>query len=278
MITLQDKEQLAQKRHFRSTNCRSAGLFQDWVSVFELSAAASVEKGIVKPDAEEENAFLAAWEDYANADKTIVKFVPASGAASRMFKDLFEFWGCVQRTDYCLWTYLFENLTSFAFYADLSAACEKQTGKTAAQLVQEGNYKAVVAALLTAEGLNYGSPPKGCSSFICMKTGTYAARRAFGGRALYAAGKVAVPMCTSPFRRSTDSSSKRWWTRRRKAYADKYGVTYNVSFLNRNKAQTPLRPTWITSRFATRASFCSVRAVTVRWLRTQWPRCGCGVY
>ena len=57
----------------------------------KLDAAASVEKGILAPDAEEQKAYLAAWDAYTNSDKTIVKFVPASGAASRMFKNLFEF-------------------------------------------------------------------------------------------------------------------------------------------------------------------------------------------
>ena len=57
----------------------------------KLDAAASIEKGILAPDAEEQKAYLAAWDAYKNTDKTIVKFVPASGAASRMFKNLFEF-------------------------------------------------------------------------------------------------------------------------------------------------------------------------------------------
>lgn len=89
MITPQDKEQLAQKGISEAQIAAQLDCFKTGFPYLELSAAASVEKGIVKPDAEEENAFLAAWEDYANADKTIVKFVPASGAASRMFKDLF---------------------------------------------------------------------------------------------------------------------------------------------------------------------------------------------
>ena len=47
----------------------------------KLDAAASIEKGILGPDAEEQKAYLAAWDAYTNTDKTVVKFVPASGAA-----------------------------------------------------------------------------------------------------------------------------------------------------------------------------------------------------
>ena len=47
----------------------------------------------------------------------IVKFVPASGAATRMFKDLFEFLssGIMNKTTQTV----LDNLADFAFYSDL---------------------------------------------------------------------------------------------------------------------------------------------------------------
>ena len=232
MITPQDKEQLAQKGISEAQIAAQLDCFKTGFPYLELSAAASVEKGIVKPDAEEENAFLAAWEDYANADKTIVKFVPASGAASRMFKDLFEFLEAAYNEPTTAFERtFFENLTSFAFYADLSAACEKLTGKTAAQLVQEGNYKAVVAALLTAEGLNYGSLPKGLLKFHSYEDGarTPLEEHLVEG-ALYAAGKsrrANVHFTVSPEHRLFFEALV---NEKAKAYAGKYDVIYNVSF------------------------------------------------
>jgi len=232
MITPQDKEQLAQKGISEAQIAAQLDCFKTGFPYLELSAAASVEKGIVKPDAEAENAFLAAWEDYANADKTIVKFVPASGAASRMFKDLFEFLEAAYNEPTTAFERtFFENLTSFAFYADLSAACEKLTGKTAAQLGQEGNYKAVVAALLTAEGLNYGSLPKGLLKFHSYEDGarTPLEEHLVEG-ALYAAGKsrrANVHFTVSPEHRLFFEALV---NEKAKVYADKYGVTYNVSF------------------------------------------------
>ena len=232
MITPQDKEQLAQKGISEAQIAAQLDCFKTGFPYLELSAAASVEKGIVKPDAEEENAFLAAWEDYANADKTIVKFVPASGAASRMFKDLFEFLEAAYNEPTTAFERtFFENLTSFAFYADLSAACEKKTGKTAAQLVQEGNYKTVVAALLTAEGLNYGSLPKGLLKFHSYEDGarTPLEEHLVEG-ALYAAGKsrrANVHFTVSPEHRLFFEALV---NEKAKAYAGKYDVIYNVSF------------------------------------------------
>lgn len=232
MITPQDKEQLAQKGISEAQIAAQLDCFKTGFPYLELSAAASVEKGIVKPDAEAENAFLAAWEDYVNADKTIVKFVPASGAASRMFKDLFEFLEAAYNEPTTAFERtFFENLTSFAFYADLSAACEKLTGKTAAQLVQEGNYKAVVSALLTAEGLNYGSLPKGLLKFHSYEDGarTPLEEHLVEG-ALYAAGKsrrANVHFTVSPEHRLFFEALV---NEKAKAYAGKYDVIYNVSF------------------------------------------------
>ena len=85
MITPEDKELLAKK------GISEVQIAEKGFPYLKLDAAASVEKGILAPDAEEQKAYLAAWDAYTNSDKTIVQFVPASGAASRMFKNLFEF-------------------------------------------------------------------------------------------------------------------------------------------------------------------------------------------
>ena len=55
-----------------------------------LVAAATIGKGIESYDASENQEFLDIYEAKQN-DLSIVKFVPASGAATRMFKFLFQF-------------------------------------------------------------------------------------------------------------------------------------------------------------------------------------------
>jgi len=99
------------------------------------------------------------------AELDIVKFVPASGAASRMFKDLFSF----LETDGDLakngFTQKFiESLQQFAFYQDLEVVLQ-QEGKSIASLLEKKEYKKLVAALLTETGLNYGNLPKGLLKF-----------------------------------------------------------------------------------------------------------------
>ena len=56
-----------------------------------LEAAAGIGHGIMALTDDECKQYEAAWENYKEQGKQIVKFVPASGAASRMFKDLFAF-------------------------------------------------------------------------------------------------------------------------------------------------------------------------------------------
>ena len=99
------------------------------------------------------------------AELDIVKFVPASGAASRMFKDLFSF----LETDGDLakngFTQKFiESLQKFAFYQDLEVVLQ-QKGESIASLLEKKEYKKLVAALLTETGLNYGNLPKGLLKF-----------------------------------------------------------------------------------------------------------------
>ena len=59
----------------------------------------------------------------------------------------------------------FDSIEKFAFYDALDAACQKNEGKGIKDLIVDGNYKAVAANMLKAEGLNYGQLPKGLLLF-----------------------------------------------------------------------------------------------------------------
>ena len=65
--------------------------FEQGFPYLEIKSAAGVGNGIVRMDDSEVSTVLSEWEDYLQTNAEIIKFVPASGAASRMFKDLFEF-------------------------------------------------------------------------------------------------------------------------------------------------------------------------------------------
>ncbi|WP_373723014.1 DUF4301 family protein [Bacteroides heparinolyticus] len=232
MITPQDKELLKSKGISEEQIAEQLACFKKGFPYLKLSAAASVEKGILTPDTNEQKEYLDAWEGYRQTDKVVVKFVPASGAASRMFKNLFEFLGAdynVPQTSFE--KMFFEKIEDFAFYDDLNMACRKTVGEDVPALLASGNYKAIVASLLEAAGLNYGALPKGLLKFHKYEDGnrTPLEEHLVEG-ALYAAnknGKVNVHFTVSPehrtlFRTLVDAKAM--------AYAQKYGVNYNVTF------------------------------------------------
>ncbi|MBQ0060287.1 MAG: DUF4301 family protein [Bacteroidaceae bacterium] len=232
MLTAEDKELLAKKGITEAQIEEQLKCFENGFPYLELDGAASLEKGIIAVTQEERQKYLAAWDAYKQGDKKIVKFVPASGAASRMFKNMFEFLGA----DYNEPTTDFEKkffaqVKNFAFFADLDAACQKNQGKGIEALVAEGNYKAVVANLLEGAGLNYGQLPKGLLKFHKYEDGnrTPLEEHLVEG-SLYAAGKtgeVNVHFTVSPEHRAL---FEKLVEEKVAQYAAKFGTKYSVSF------------------------------------------------
>ena len=233
MLTQEDKALLAKKGISEQQIEEQLACFVNGFPYLKLAAAASVDnKGILIPTAEEQKEYLAAWDAYKDSDKKVVKFVPASGAASRMFKNMFGF----VEADYDVPTTDFEkkyfaNIKKFAFYPDLNAACVKNTGKDIDTLIAEGNYKAVAANMLQAEGLNYGQLPKGLLKFHSYEGGarTPLEEHLVEG-ALYAAGKTG--QVNVHFTVSTEHRElfKKLVEEKAAEYSKKYGVQYNISF------------------------------------------------
>lgn len=233
MLTHEDKELLARKGISETQITEQLECFKKGFPFLQLAAAASVENsGIMTAGKEEQEKYLNAWDSYKQGDKKIVKFVPASGAASRMFKNMFEFLGAdydVPTTDFE--KKFFDHIHNFAFYNDLNAACMDNTGKTIDALLAEHNYKAVVSNLLESAGLNYGSLPKGLLKFHRYADGvrTPLEEHLVEG-ALYAAGKtgeVNVHFTVSSehrqlFQQLVDAKTCE--------YASKYGINYHITF------------------------------------------------
>ena len=65
--------------------------FRNGFPELDIVAPASTKKGILAPKRAEQEEYIAAWQQYLKQGHKILKFVPASGAASRMFKNLFQY-------------------------------------------------------------------------------------------------------------------------------------------------------------------------------------------
>lgn len=139
--------------------------FEKGFPYLELVNTATVEKGIIQIPPKDENKYIQYWENYLNSDRQIVKFVPASGAASRMFKDLFEYMESKDDTIKETIIIFFDNINKFAFFNDLNKACIEMYHQDISQLISEGKHKFILRALLNKECLNYGNLPKGLLKF-----------------------------------------------------------------------------------------------------------------
>ena len=175
MFTQEDILQIEQKGMSEAQIEAQLECFRKGFDFLKLKGAAAVGDGIVAPSEDEAEAYIKAWNDYKAEGHNITKFVPASGAASRMFKNMFEFLDAdyeVPTTDFE--KAFFAHIHYFAFFDALNDACFLNEGTGVDALIEEGEYKAVVANMLGEEGLNYGQLPKGLLQFHsyddCAKT------------------------------------------------------------------------------------------------------------
>ncbi len=111
--------------------------------------------------------------------KLWLHFIPASGAASRMFKPLLSllnsypsisrsvfYHGVINKDpDFLSLEQFLNNIQKFAFFEDLQACLREQTGKTVKELISREHYREILDILLTPKGLNYGKIPKALIKF-----------------------------------------------------------------------------------------------------------------
>lgn len=171
MFNEQDKTLFAKKGISVEQVLSQLERFKTNFPYLKLSQAASIGNGIISPDSEKCEDYVKTWNGFCRNHNTIVKFVPASGAASRMFKDLFAFLDAEYDTPQTgSENIFFENISEFAFFEALNQACIDNNGKDIDGLIENGAYKEVVRNLLENRGLNYGYLPKGLLLFHSYKS------------------------------------------------------------------------------------------------------------
>ena len=106
-------------------------------------------------------------------------FIPASGAASRMFKPLLSllnnypsisrsifYHGVINKDpDFLSLEQFLNNIHEFAFFEDLQTCLKEKTGKTVKDHISHELYREILEVLLTPKGLNYGKIPKALIKF-----------------------------------------------------------------------------------------------------------------
>jgi hypothetical protein len=147
---------------------------RDGMSYSNLIAAATINKGIEHYDDAEIKNFVDFYEA-KQKDLDIVKFVPASGAATRMFKFLFQFLenfnpskenlkSYAERNNDDLIVTFFENIEKFPFY-NFVLSQAKKSNSNFNDLSEDEKYVQLVKSILDADLLNYSFLPKGLLPF-----------------------------------------------------------------------------------------------------------------
>lgn len=165
-LTVKDVETLKIKGKTQEQLQEELRMLAEGFPFLKIESAATPGHGIFVLDEKMEEQALKIWSQYLESGAKITKMVPASGAASRMFKDLFSFVnGKEEKPSNPFMKKFFEEIERFAFFNELNKTCIRLYGKSIDSLINENRYKDVVKALINKEGMNYGQLPKALLNF-----------------------------------------------------------------------------------------------------------------
>lgn len=161
-----DIDDLAQRGITLEKFQEELGMIENGFPFLKIEAPATEGNGITVAGEEMIAGSTEIWDKYLASGADVEKLVPASGAASRMFKDLFAFLnGKKKKPDNDFLKTFFREIEEFAFFPMLNFVCIQLYGKSVDDLIKEDRFKDVVAALISKEGMNYGQLPKALLKF-----------------------------------------------------------------------------------------------------------------
>ncbi len=231
MLTEKDIRQIEERKTSVETVKGQVERFKKGFPWMKIVAPATKGQGICVLSDEEAEAAAAYYESAEIAGKC--KFVPASGAASRMFKDLFSGLSALEEgkdiaADSPAAKFV-AAIKDFAFYeAELFGEPEATAESR----------KDILAKTLTDKGLNYGAKPKGVLKFHKYADGEV--RTALAEHFVEAQnymrnedGSANILVTISPEHQTLFEEA---YAEIKEAYEKKYGVKFNVKFTYQDKA------------------------------------------
>ncbi|GLB48429.1 DUF4301 family protein [Neptunitalea lumnitzerae] len=178
-LTKTDKDVFADRGIPASKIEEQLDIFEEGIPFVTLVAPATYENGIHKISDENRAAFVKEFEGRMN-ELSLLKFVPASGAASRMFKSVFKFINeydpeketfnsYVNREKAFDMNTFFIGVEKFPFYKEVAESLLEKIPNFE-DLSDDYQKYHFVRELLLEEGFNFGSYPKGALPFHRYKT------------------------------------------------------------------------------------------------------------
>lgn len=238
-LTEKDKQLLAQKGITEQALNEQINLFKEGIPPVDLKDAATIGNGIIAFSKEDAAKYAAIYQKKKQGI-SILKFVPASGAATRMFKNLFAFKEHFQPEKESFMAYVnrkgdkdiktfFDNLEKFAFYPILTDFIAKNIPDFDKKN-EDWQKHTIISVLLDEKGLNYGNLPKGLLPFHKHSEKVVTPfEEHFRESVMYASGKevaylhfTITEQHTEAFHRELNDIQKK--------LEDRYHIHFDVSF------------------------------------------------
>jgi hypothetical protein len=181
-LSTADLQQMRQMGLTEAQVCRQIGCLLKPRPFIRLQRPCTLGDGIGKISPPEMEKYLQ-LQAQAAAGGRFCKFVPASGAASRMFQVLQQIYDSYGDNPEEIsrraangealareFLQFLEALRLFPFYSDLAAVMARD-GLSLDAVIEQGQFKILLQYLLTDRGLGYTSLPKGLLKFHCYPNG-----------------------------------------------------------------------------------------------------------
>ncbi len=224
MFIEKDIQQIKERGSDLSVVEEQVRYFEKGFPFLQLSKAATVGDGIIRLTDDDIAQVISEFDkSAADGEIALLKFVPASGAATRMFKSLFSFLQ-EDKKDKSVDEF-FAKLKDFAFYEDLKTSLAADGYE-----IESADEKTIASYFLTSKGLGYGELPKGL-----LKFHNYAERSRTpleehlveGAKYANAGSNVQIHFTVSPEHRD---KFEKLVVEAVPSYQSQYGVRYIVSF------------------------------------------------
>jgi hypothetical protein len=226
MFSQSDKEQINKQGINLSIMEEQLAGFRQGFPFINLKKPAVINDGILKLSPTDEQKYIQLYDEYSKMHE-VLKFVPASGAATRMFKDLYAYLESDDTTNLSAQvSEVFQHIQQFVFYDKLSEILKKNGYE-----ITTLEPKRLAEFILTEKGLNYGALPKALLLFHKYpdKSRTSLEEHFVEG-ALYsksADNKVTLHFTVSPEHKSGFEAIVSKYIRQ---YEDYYHVKFDISY------------------------------------------------
>ncbi len=231
MFTETDKKDLKERGVSAADIKEQLSIFEKGFPYLSIVRPATGGDGILRPRPETLDDFIQLYESSIGREK-VLKFVPASGAATRMFKELYSFLEDPSAGNFdgnSIQAFI-DGLPRFAFFTKLAEKLGMKE-KDTTSLKGPDDYVKVIKTLLNPEGLEYGNLPKGLLLFHKYETGP---RTAFEEHlvegAMYCRGGNNIARIHLTVSAGHFEVFRKLFDRVRNKYENHYGIKYETSF------------------------------------------------